>query len=287
MITVTGAAGQLGRGTIRHLLDRKPADRLLAVTRDPSRVADLAARGVAIRQADFADPDALTAALAGTERLLVISVDRFGEEARRLHRAAFQAAVGAGVQRFFYTSHMGAAPTSAFADHAAAEDDLSAIGVPFTSLRHGFYAESALHLIGRGLETGDIRVPEDGPVSWTARADLAEADALLLAGDARFDGITPPLVATEALTMAGIAALASEITGRPITRTVVGDDEWRAQTIAQGVPPPLADALLGMYRSTRRGDLASADPTLSTLLGRPPRSMREVLAGALATGKAR
>ena len=284
MIVVTGAGGQLGRGVVEGLLTRVPAERIVASVRDPAGLAALARRGVQVRAGDFARPEALVAAFEGASQVLVVSVDQFGEEARRLHRAAIEAARAAGARRVLYTSHMGARPGSAFADHAAAEAVLAGTGAPFTSLRHGFYAESALHLIGRGFETGEIRAPEDGPVSWTARGDLAEADAAVLAAEGRLDGITPPLAAPEAFTMADIAAIASDLTGREIRRVVVPDDEWRDATLAQGVPAPFADALLGMYRSARAGELAATDGTLETLLGRRPRTMRGVLAAALASG---
>ncbi len=154
-------------------------------------------------------------------------------------------------------------------------------GAPFTSLRHGFYAESALHIIGRGFEAGELRTPEDGPVSWTARADLAEADAILLAQEGRLDGITLPLTAPETFTMADLAAVASELTGREIKHATITDDEWREARIAQGTPALFADMLLGMYRAARRGDFAAVDPTLETLLGRRPQTMRDVLAAVL------
>ena len=149
-------------------------------------------------------------------------------------------------------------------------------------MRHGFYAESALHLIGHGLKAGEIRAPEDGAVSWTARADLAEADAAILADEGRLDGVTPPLTALEALTMADIATLASGLMGREIKRVVVPDDAWLEAKVAQGIPAPMAEALLGMYRAARRGDFAGTDPTLGALLNRRPRAMRDVLATYLA-----
>ena len=69
--------------------------------------------------------------------------------------------------------------------------------------------ERALNLIGRGFKTGEVRAPEGGPVSWTARADLAEADAILLADEGRLDGIIPPLTAPATFAMANIVAIAS------------------------------------------------------------------------------
>lgn len=171
-------------------------------------------------------------------------------------------------------------------DHAAAEAVLRDGGGAFTVLRHGFYAESALHMIGSGLEKGEIRAPEDGPVSWTARADLAEADARLLAEEGWLDGVTPPLTAAQAVTMADIAALASELTGRDIKRIIVSDDEWRDSKIAEGVPAPMAEMLLGTWRAARRGDFAAVDPTLEMVLHRRPRTMRDLLGATLKASRA-
>ncbi len=285
MIVVTGASGQLGRAVMERLLHRLPADRIIASVRKPEKATALAERGVHVRAGDFARPDDLATAFAGAGQVLVVSVDQLGEPGRRLHRTAIEAARAAGARRVLYTSHMGTHAASPLKDHAATEVFLTEAGMLFTSLRHGFYAESASYLIGRGFDAGEIRAPEDGPVSWTARADLAEADAIVLAEEGRLDGITPPLTAPEAFTMADLAAIASELTGREIRRVIVSDEEWLDAKVA--VPPPLAEMLLATYRASRRGDFAAIDPTLETLLGRRPRTMRDVLAATLKPAEAR
>lgn len=285
MIVVTGATGQLGRAVAHGLLARFPASRIVVTVRDQAKASSLAAAGLQVRTADFGDPHGLDAAFAGAEQVLVVSVDKLGEEALRLHRNAIAAAVRSGARRVLYTSHMGARPGSSFSpadQHAGTEADLAASGVAFTALRHGFYAESCLHMIGDGLKAGELRTPEDGPVSWTARADLAEADAAILAQEGRWDGITPPLTASQALTMAEIAALASDVTGRTIRHVTVSDDEWRDARIAAGLPAIYAELLLGTFRAARHGDFAATGPALEGLLGREPLSLRDVLGAATA-----
>lgn len=280
MVVVTGATGKLGRLIVERLSEHMPADRIGVSVRDRSKATGISDRGIRVRVGDFSDPEALAAAFAGAEQVLLVSVDKLGEAAVHLHKTAIKAAHAAGARRVLYTSHMGARPDSPFApasDHAATEQSLAEGGMPFTSLRHGFYAESALQLIGHGLEAGEIRAPEDGPVSWTTRSDLAEADAILLADEGRLNGITPPLTAPEAFTLADLAEIASELTGRTIKRVTVSDVEWREATLAQGAPALMAEMLLGMYQAARRGDFATVDPTLEALLGRPPVSMRQVL----------
>ncbi|MCW4116470.1 NAD(P)H-binding protein [Aurantimonas sp. MSK8Z-1] len=280
MIVVTGATGQLGTAVVRHLLERLPAGDLIASVRDPAKATALAERGVTIRAGDFDDPQSLRSAFAGATQVLIVSADKLGTQALRMHRNAIQAAAAAGARRVLYTSHAGARPDSQFApaeQHAGTEADLQAGDLAFTALRHGFYAESCLHMIGDGLRSGELRVPEDGPVAWTARDDLAAADAAILAEEGRIDGISPPMTAAEALTMADIAALASEASGSPIRHVTVSDEAWRAAKVTAGMPAVYADMLLGTFRAARRGDFARVDPTLPSLIGRPPRGMRAIL----------
>jgi hypothetical protein len=60
-------------------------------------------------------------------------------------------------------------------------------------------------LLNHALDTGLLAVPEDGPVSWTAHADLAEAAAVVLT-EGGFEGPTPALTGAVALDLAHIAA---------------------------------------------------------------------------------
>lgn len=98
-------------------------------------------------------------------------------------------------------------------------------------------------------DTGRLTLPEDGPVSWTARADLAEAAVIALIDTSLFDGITPPLTASEALDFADIARLASEMLKRDVTRIVVSDDEYRTAQLSYGFPELMVDMLGSLFRA--------------------------------------
>lgn len=288
MIVVTGANGQLGQDIIRQLLAKVNADQIVASVREPDRAITLRSMGVQIRKGDFADPITLRDTFVDAEQALLVSVNLLGAPALRLHQDAINQARLAGVRRVLYTSHIGARADSPFLpaiDHAATEAMLANKGACFTSLRHGFYAESGLHMIGRSLENGVLRVPEDGPISWTTRSDLAEADAIILAHEGRIDGVSPPLTACEAFTMAELAKIASELTGRDIKHVPLTDKQWLKETVAEGRPSAMAELLLGTYKASRSGDFAVVDPTLEQLLGRPPMSMRDVLSTNLPTSK--
>lgn len=128
MIVVTGATGHLGNAIVESLLRRLPADQIIASVRDPEKASSLAARGVEIRKGDFDDPVNLRATFAGAEQVLIVSADKLGDEALRLHHNAIEAARNAGVHCILYTSHIGARVGSPFApadQHAKTEADLA------------------------------------------------------------------------------------------------------------------------------------------------------------------
>lgn len=285
MIIVTGASGQLGRMTVEKLLERMPAGQIGVSVRDPQKVLELQEKGVRVRQGDFNDSDSLAYAFEGATQVLIVSADGFGEAIVQSHRMAIEAAKKVGVSRIIYTSHMGSSPSSHFApmkDHAATEEALQASGVPFVSLRNGFYTASALMFLGDAISSGVLAAPEDGPVSWTAHPDLAEAAAVALC-EQRFDGLTSGLTATEAIDLTGVAAIASELSGRSIQRVVVSDNTYRDTIMSHGVPEAQANMLLGIFRASREGEFAHIDPTLTKLLNRSPLSVRDVLKASIST----
>ncbi len=281
MILVTGATGQLGRQIVEGLLKQLPGSQIAVSVRDEEKAEDFKQRGVSVRKGDFAQPATLPAAFAGAEEVLIISVNKFSDEATRQHANAIEAARTAGAKRILYTSHQAASPASAFVpcsqNHAPTEALLQSSGVSYVSLRNGFYAESALFQLGGLKPTGRISLPQDGPVSWTARTDLAEAAVAALTQPSLFDGISPPLTASEALTFEDVASLASEILGREITREIISDEAYRNGLIAHGLPALMADALGTLYTAARAGEFNVVDPTLERLLGRKPITMRSIL----------
>ena len=286
MILITGATGQLGRGIVQQLLTSIPADQIGVSVRDPQKAADLEALGVRVRRGDFSDPVSLTSAFEGATQVLLVSSNAraYGGDPVAQHSAAISAARAAGARRIVYTSQVAASPASAFApavDHAATEEMLRQSGLAWTALRNGFYASSGLMSIGDSLKTGILETPADGKVAWTTHADLAQAAAIILADEGRFDGPTPPLTAAQALDLTDLTGIASELLGRPIAHTVFADDEFSSRLASRGVPAGAAKFMLGMYLASRAGEFATVDPTLERLLGRAPITMRTVIARQL------
>jgi uncharacterized protein YbjT (DUF2867 family) len=280
MIIVTGATGALNGATVEHLLKLVPADRIGVSVRDVTKAQHLADRGVRVRRGSYDDPAALLDSFEGAEQVLLVSSNDAGADQVSLHRVGIEAAVAAGAGRILYTSHQSVGLDSPFKparDHAATEALLAGSGTAWTSLRNGFYAHTLDWLLGPWRETGTIAAPADGPVSWTDRGDEAEAAAVILAGPRPFDGPVT-LTADAAVTFGDIAGIASELTGRDIRRVIADDDAWVAGLVAHGTPEPMARLLLGTFLAAREGRFASVDPLLGDLLGRKPRTVRDLLA---------
>jgi NAD(P)H dehydrogenase (quinone) len=280
MIVITGATGALNGATVEHLLALVPADQIGVSVRDVARARHFAERGVRVRRGSYDDPAALLDSFEGADQVLLVSSSDPHADQVRLHQAGIEAAVKAGASRILYTSHQHVAASSPFGPaetHAATEALLAASGVAWTALRNGFYAHSLDWLLGPWRETGVIATPADGPVSWTERAEEAEAAAVILAGDRPFDGPVT-LTASAAPTFTDIAGIASELTGRDIGRVVTGDEEWVAAQVASGRPEQMTRLLLGFYVAAREGRFAGTGPLLAELLGREPRTVRDLLA---------
>ncbi|HVV18766.1 MAG TPA: NAD(P)H-binding protein [Pseudonocardiaceae bacterium] len=279
MIIVTGATGALNGATVEHLLTRVPADQLGVSVRDVAKASHLAERGVRVRRGTYDDPAALLDSFEGAEQVLLVSSNDPHADQAALHRTAIEAAVAAGAKRILYTSHQHVGADSTFAparEHAATEAVLAESGVAWTALRNGFYAHSLGWLLGPWQRTGVIAAPADGPVSWTDRADEAEAAAIILAGGRQFDGPVT-LTAGNAVTFDDIAGIVSRLAGRDIRRTVVDDEQWIADQVTQGSPESMARLMLGFFQAARNGRFDQVDPLLAELLGREPRTVTDVL----------
>ena len=283
MIIVTGATGQLGHQIVEQLIKRVPASKVGASVRDLSKAANLKALGLRVRQGSFDNVESLKQTFDGATQILIVSSNAraSGGDPLAQHQNAIAAAKAVGAERIVYTSHMAASASSAFPpalDHAATEDMLAKSGMKWTALRHGFYAASGIAMLGDGLKTGVIEAPTDGKVSWTAHADLAEAAAIILAHEGKYDGPTPPLTGSQALDFADLAKIATDLFGKSIQRQTLTDEELKAKVVARGAHESIARLALGFFIASRNGEFATVDPTLEQLLGRPLTSLRDVMA---------
>lgn len=277
---VTGAAGHFGRRVTELLLDAG-AGTVIAGTRSPGRIAELAARGAQTRPADFDDPASLDAAFAGVDKLLIVSTDALGVAGvrQRQHLAAVAAAVRAGVREILYTSMPRPEPPSAVSfapDHWSTEQAIAKSGARWTMLRNNWYAENLRHAIPAALASGKwYTAAGTGRIAYVTREDTARAAAAAMleeSSDIRYD-ITGPA----ALTQDEVAALAAAAYRTPIEPVHVTDEQLLAGLLGAGVPEVMARLSVEFDRNTREGKLATVTDAVEQLTGRQPQALKDWL----------
>lgn len=280
-IAVTGATGRLGRLVVEALLQRG-VPRLVAVVRDPAKAADLAERGVEVRHGDYDRPETLGPALAGVERLLLISGSEIGRRVPQ-HRAVVEAAKAAGVGLLAYTS-IPKADTSTLrlaAEHRATEELIRDSGLPYVFLRNSWYLENYTEQLPVYLAQGEIvGAAGDGLISGAARADYAEAAAVVLTGEGHEKAVYE-LGGEPAFTMAELAAAVSAAAGRTIPYRNLPTAEYTKVLTAAGVPEPVAAMLADSDAGIARGELHVTTGHLTRLIGRPTTGLADAVAAAL------
>lgn len=282
-VLVTGAAGQLGRLVTDALLQAVPADRVAVAVRDPAAVAGLAARGVRVHAADYDRPATLDAALAGVDRVLLISSNAMGRRVPQ-HRHVIDAARRGGVTLLAYTSVLRADRSELVVadEHLATEEALRDSGVPFALLRNGWYTENYAAGIPAALAHGAVLGSAGGGrVASAARADYAAAAAAVLTTDGHA-GQTYELAGDDAYTLPEFAAELARQSGQPVRYQDLPEAEFRAALIGAGLPGPLAALLADSDAGVAKGALYDGGRQLSRLIGRPTKPLASVIKTALA-----
>lgn len=284
---ITGAAGHLGSRVVNLLLDAGVKDRVIAGSRDPSKLAAQAARGAETRTVDFENAATLETAFRGVDRLLIVSTDAFDRPGRRLaqHRAAVDAAVKAGVKHIVYTSVVKARPDSpviVVPEHYHTEQIIAGAAPGYTILRNNLYSEVLLGYLAPALKSGQwYAAAGNGGVAWLPREDCARAAAAALAAD--FDGKrTLEVTGPEILTHADVAKIVTEVTGRPLTYVPITVAEEIAGMVKAGLPEPVAQLYASFSAGIAQGELAVQTSAVADLTGRAATTVRDFLTASRA-----
>ncbi|MCC7645629.1 MULTISPECIES: SDR family oxidoreductase [unclassified Janthinobacterium] len=282
MIVITGATGNLGQHVIASLLKSVPAANIIAAVRNPGKAADLAARGVQVRQADYSDGASLDAAFKGATKILLISSSEVGQRAQQ-HQNVIDAARRAGVSLLAYTSVLRAdtSPLGLAAEHVITEAAIRASGLPYSVMRNGWYLENHTEHLAPVLEHGVVLgAAQNGRFSSAARADYAAAAAAVLTA-AQPQAIYE-LAGDQGFTLAEYAAEVARQSGKAIVYKDLPQADFKAALVSVGVPEGFADLLADSDAGTAKGGLEDHGKQLSALIGRPTTSLLDAVKAALA-----
>jgi NAD(P)H dehydrogenase (quinone) len=274
-ILVTGASGDLGRKTILHLLERRPASDLVALVRDPGKAQDLAALGVELRRGDYFDNASLVPAFAGIEKVMLTSAHAFTDR-NTAHGNVIDAAVEAGVGHLVFMSII---RNSSFTMKEITDGDLFAeqklfsSGLSWTLARHPPFLDVLPFYIGTKAHKTGVRVTGgNGKFAAAARDDLAAAHAAILSGDGH-ENKTYALTGDSAISFADIANILSKIVGKKVPYIVLSDREYLDLLMSTaGVPEFVAEFAHAWVAGMNAGEWQKQTTDLEVLIGRKPKT---------------
>jgi uncharacterized protein YbjT (DUF2867 family) len=277
-ILVTGATGRVGRQVVQQLVKRGADVRVLV--RDTSKASFPA--GVAVVQGDLLDIDALRTAFTGVNTLFLLNAvagDEFTQALIALNIAREQ-----GVERVVYLSvihsdHFVNVPH--FAVKSGAERMIERVGFGATILRPAYFIDNELMIKDVILTHGVYPMPIGSKgVAMVDVRDIAEVAAIELIRRAQAPGKLPietiNLVGPDTLTGSDVAAIWSDVLGRPV---VYGGDDPTGfeQNLANFLPKWMAyEMRLMAERYVSDGMIPEVGDVerLTKILGRPLHSYR-------------
>ena len=278
-IAVTGATGHLGTLVVEELKKRVPNENIVALVRTPGKASALE---VEVRAFDYNQPEAMTASLAGVDRLVLISSNEIGQRARQ-HFNVIEAAGKAGVEWIVYTSllHADSTTLNLAGEHMTTEEALKASGINYTILRNGWYTENYTGSIGGALAGGAfIGSAGNGKISSAARVDYAEAAAVAIT-DESHKGKVYELAGDDYYTLADLAAEISNQTGTNIPYRNLTEAEYTKILESFEIPAGFAAAIASWDVSASKDDLFDDSHQLSALIGRPTTPLADSVKAAL------
>ena len=283
MIAVTGATGKLGRQVVAGLLEKVPATQIIAAVRTPDKAADLVALGVQVREADYTKPETWATALAGADKVLLISGNDLSADRVAQHQAVVDAAKRASVTLLAYTSilHADVSALKLAETHKRTEENIKNSGLPFVFLRNGWYFENQTAMLGPAIQHGAILgCAEDGRFASAAIADYAAAAVAALTQPGQENKVYE-LAGDMPYTMAEMAAEVSKQSGKPVAYSNLPPAGYQSALVGFGIPAFMAEYLVDAEEGAAEGELDDASGQLHALIGRPSVTLAEAVAAAL------
>ena len=279
--TITGASGRLGSLILKSLLDLVPASQIIATTRYPEKLTEIADRGVNVRYADFNKPETLPDAFFGTTRILIISTDS-ADAKKRLTQVceAVKAALKVNVSHITIISATNANENSLHPLLKAAWETelfLSHTGTDWTALRLNIWMDGILYLLKQLKIDNQFVIPEGaGKPCWITKEDCARVAAYILSGKSLIKGVVE-LTGPDALGLKDLAVRWSEIHKSKPEIIVLPDDALIERLKLNGLTETEAKGIVGAAGWILRNENVFVNDNVERITGLKPTSVDEML----------
>ncbi len=278
MILITGATGMFGSRVLRETLARQAEVR--ALVHSPANAEQVRAGGADVVVGDLDEPETLASVFTGVDTAFIVSP--MDERIAIREANALQAAQEAGVRRivklYGAVRHHGD-PLDAL--HLASIEAIRESGLSWALVSPNSVMDTSMLNQAEWIKSRACLVgcAGEGRVGLVAADDVARAAAIVLT-ERDEHGANYELTGPEALSMAEMAAVLSEVLGRTITYQDIPEAEGRKFAVEQvGIPEDQVDVQVMLhFAAWKRGDAALVTDTYRELTGQTPTSLKEWVA---------
>ena len=276
-IAVTGASGRIG-GQVVQLLAAEQQHQVVALSRRELLPGQWSS-SVSTRAADYADPQALGAAMRDVDTLVFVSSDGPVATVMVHHQNVIRAAAASGVGHIVALSGLDADLSSPFCyavSYGYTERLLAESGCAVSIARASIYSEFFLGFLARARASGRLRLPAaDGRISLVSRSDVTRCLAALALAPAK--GRHHDITGSQSLDLDAIAAAGTREWGTPLTYVDITPGDHCVEMAVTGEDPWWMYAYSTMFASIREQRWAAVSGEVHRLTGRSPTPIRTAL----------
>jgi uncharacterized protein YbjT (DUF2867 family) len=267
MIVITTPTGDIGRQVLATLLQTAPAsgEKLRVIARDPARLPGPVRDQVDVVTGSHSDARVVGRAFDGADAVFwVVPPDRQAPGLAAAYtgftRAAAEAFTARGVGHVVGVSALGrgtpVAGRAGLVTASLAVDDLIAsTGVAYRALANPSFMDNLLRETGsirdQGLFTGTAAAGRKAPSAATR--DIAAAAAALLADRSWTGTGSVPVLGPEDLSPDDMAAIMTEVLGRPVRYQRQSLEELGATLARYGTSDAMVQGMVDMLRAKEEG----------------------------------
>lgn len=280
VFVVTGPTGNVGLELTTKLVAlgaEAPPFRIAA--HHPGRITDLFGSEVAVRHLDYDDPTTFAEAFSGGDTVFLLFPLPQPKTVRTRMKPVIDGAVAAGVRHVIYLSVPGGDRSRAI-PHGAVEHHLRDTGLGLTVVRPAYFMQNLVRTISSHgidiVEHDEVFVPAgNGLTSFLDSRDLADIIIDIAREPAAHDGGDYTIPGPEDLSFADVAAILTDVLGRPIAYNSPSRVQFWRRLRKRGHPRDAVAFMEIVYTLARRGWNAQEGSDLRRLLGREPTSFRQ------------
>ncbi|RYE14266.1 MAG: SDR family oxidoreductase, partial [Sphingobacteriaceae bacterium] len=250
------------------------------LVRKQETVTEMQLKGLKAFLGSYDDVGSLETAMAGIDKVLLISSTDEGDRVRQ-HKNVIDAAKKTGVTCIAYTSrslqNKETLVNNLMLEHFETEEYIRQSGLQYTIFRNALYMDVLPLFVGKQVfERGIFQPAGDGKVAFALRKEMGEAMANVLLEES-CENKTYSFTGSQAYSFSDVARSLSELSGKEVGYTPVAIPVFKEKMKTAGLPEPVIQKIIDFNTDIKNDQEAGITSDLENKLGRKPTGLAEGL----------